>query len=411
MAFVKFLKYDSGLIQQQGSSDSLEVLNMNVLGDLTVSGSEIIVGSTTFQGQVNIGDDAQDVVTITSSGTTLTGDGDLTLGGDLTAEGITDNSLTASRLVATDGGSGLTSVGNLTSWVAGTANQVNVGDDADGTITLSTPQDIHSGASPTFANLTVTDDATIGDDLVVSGTITAGGSGSTIEFSATSGTIGVSGDTNLIQISSAGDLGNHSSDFYLDSDVIVEFGNTVYIDNWLYGTNISGTFYGDGSNLTGLVTAHSALTGLHFASAGHPDFMSLGTAQSVSGTKTWSGANILTAASGTNDIGSAAAPFANLYADDVYVKGTSLHIGNTVVLSEYNYTDLTINTDIRWSAATPQLTMTASTTNMIFKLGSSSTMRVRDSADGDIFAVGAGMVDGKLSSIPYRFIFVCFYLR
>jgi hypothetical protein len=44
----------------------------------------------------------------------------------------------------------------LTSSISGTANQITVTDDGDGTVTLSLPQDIHTGASPTFAGLEVT---------------------------------------------------------------------------------------------------------------------------------------------------------------------------------------------------------------------------------------------------------------
>jgi len=63
--------------------------------------------------------------------------------------------LTASRLIQTDANKTLASVADLTSWIAGTTNRVTVSDDGDGTITLSGPQDIHIGASPTFAGLTI----------------------------------------------------------------------------------------------------------------------------------------------------------------------------------------------------------------------------------------------------------------
>jgi hypothetical protein len=62
--------------------------------------------------------------------------------------------LTASRLVALDADNELTNT-DLASWIAGTANRITVADDGDGTITLSGPQDIHTGASPTFAGLTI----------------------------------------------------------------------------------------------------------------------------------------------------------------------------------------------------------------------------------------------------------------
>jgi hypothetical protein len=69
--------------------------------------------------------------------------------------GVIDSSLTASRLMASDGSKKLASVADLTSWIAGTANRVTVTSDGDGTVTLSGPQDIHTGASPTFVRATL----------------------------------------------------------------------------------------------------------------------------------------------------------------------------------------------------------------------------------------------------------------
>lgn len=66
-------------------------------------------------------------------------------------------SLTASRLVATSAAKALVSVANLQSWIAGVANQIVTANDGDGTITLSTPQNIHDGASPTFVTVKLSD--------------------------------------------------------------------------------------------------------------------------------------------------------------------------------------------------------------------------------------------------------------
>lgn len=74
---------------------------------------------------------------------------------DRTTGGITLNGLSASRLLSTDASKVVSST-DLNSWVTGTANQVVVADDLDGTITLSTPQDIDTTASPTFAGLSLT---------------------------------------------------------------------------------------------------------------------------------------------------------------------------------------------------------------------------------------------------------------
>jgi len=49
---------------------------------------------------------------------------------------LTLSDLTASRLLSTDSSKALTSVSDLTSWIAGVTNETNVTDDGDGTITI-----------------------------------------------------------------------------------------------------------------------------------------------------------------------------------------------------------------------------------------------------------------------------------
>ena len=75
--------------------------------------------------------------------------------------GLTD--LLASRLVATDSGKIFESVADLTAWIVGTANQVIVTDNGDGTVTLSTPQDTHVDAHMELAGLTIKDS---GDNII-----------------------------------------------------------------------------------------------------------------------------------------------------------------------------------------------------------------------------------------------------
>jgi len=92
--------------------------------------------------------------------TTLTVEANSLVNQDLTSDagptfaGTTLSGLTASRLLSSNGSKALTS-SDLYGWVTQTANQVLVADDGDGTITFSTPQDIASTSSPTFANITV----------------------------------------------------------------------------------------------------------------------------------------------------------------------------------------------------------------------------------------------------------------
>lgn len=83
---------------------------------------------------------------------------------DVTHASITLSDLLASRLVATDSGKILESVSDLTAWIIqSSANQVVVTDNADGTVTLSLPQNIHTDATPEFAGWVVKDS---GDNIV-----------------------------------------------------------------------------------------------------------------------------------------------------------------------------------------------------------------------------------------------------
>lgn len=79
-----------------------------------------------------------------------------------TMTGLTLSGLTASRLTYSDGDKALSSVSDLTAWVGGTANQITSTSDGDGSITLSTPQDIDTGAGVNFNSATLVDDLYIG---------------------------------------------------------------------------------------------------------------------------------------------------------------------------------------------------------------------------------------------------------
>ena len=72
---------------------------------------------------------------------------------EVTYAGVLDTSLTASQLVSSDASKKLSST-LLTDWLAGTSNQVAVTADGSGGAVLSTSQDLHSAASPTFAGAT-----------------------------------------------------------------------------------------------------------------------------------------------------------------------------------------------------------------------------------------------------------------
>lgn len=74
----------------------------------------------------------------------------------VTFAAVTGSNLTASRLMASDANKVMVSA-DLSAWVAGTANQVSVADDADGSITLSLPQNIDTNADVEFDTLKLGD--------------------------------------------------------------------------------------------------------------------------------------------------------------------------------------------------------------------------------------------------------------
>ncbi len=93
-------------------------------------------------------------------------------GSSPTFGGLTLTGLTANRLISSNANKTLVS-SDLYSWVTETSNQVLIADDGDGTVTFSTPQDIHTGASPTFAGLTlsaIANEATDVDKFLVDST-------------------------------------------------------------------------------------------------------------------------------------------------------------------------------------------------------------------------------------------------
>jgi hypothetical protein len=96
----------------------------------------------------------------------------LTLSDSILATTARISGLTASRLMATNADKTIASVSDLTSWVAGTTNQITSTSDGDGSITLSIPNGFTlPSASPTFTGLTLSGNATVGGTLGVTSNI------------------------------------------------------------------------------------------------------------------------------------------------------------------------------------------------------------------------------------------------
>ncbi len=127
--FAGHTTYIARVIFQKSASTLGNILNpfTDMLGYTVVTNHDALSGLTD--------DDHTQYVTLTNrTGETLDIDNII-----LTGE-------TATRLLATDGSKQLSSVTDLTSWIAGTTNEITVTDDADGTVTLSLPATVDVGS-------------------------------------------------------------------------------------------------------------------------------------------------------------------------------------------------------------------------------------------------------------------------
>ncbi|MEK7201496.1 MAG: hypothetical protein AAB737_02595, partial [Patescibacteria group bacterium] len=156
------------IFQAQSSTGS-------VLVNITSSGN-VGVGTTTPAALFSVGGNV--IIGASSAGGT---NGTLTVSGTgyfgtasttaLKVSGATTlQSLTPSRLLSLDGSGIVSAVSSLTSWIAGTANQITVADDGDGSITLSLPSAL-SFTAATSTNFFA--------DRLTANTFAAGQTGST----------------------------------------------------------------------------------------------------------------------------------------------------------------------------------------------------------------------------------------
>lgn len=166
--------------------------------DVTGSGTESAAVTLSLPATIN--------ASTTGSAAKWTNSRTITLGGDLSGSVSIDGSENVT-LNATVGANsvelGTDTTGNFIATVAGTTNQVSVSGSGSesAAVTLSLPQDIHSGASPSFAGLTLSADLAVnGADITTTSTGTAtifntnattlniGGAATTISIGALSGT-------------------------------------------------------------------------------------------------------------------------------------------------------------------------------------------------------------------------------
>ena len=162
---------------------------------------------------------------------------------------------TANRMIYLNGECDITSITDLTSWVAGTTNQITVTNDGDGTLTLSTPQNTHTGASPTFAGLTLSSiaaESTDVDKFLVDST-------GVIKYRT--------GAQVLSDIGGSASAHTHDDRYYTESEINTAFADWVGTENiTTLGTISTGTWEATDVAIlhggTGASTAGDARTNL-----------------------------------------------------------------------------------------------------------------------------------------------------
>jgi hypothetical protein len=115
--------------------DPSKLLSLNASKDVvSTEASGYASGIIGTSNQVTVTDNGDGTVTLSTPQNIHTGASPTFVGESLSG-------LTASRLVSTDGTKALES-SDMTAWVAGTTNQIDITDDGDGTITLSMPNSV-----------------------------------------------------------------------------------------------------------------------------------------------------------------------------------------------------------------------------------------------------------------------------
>lgn len=141
------------------STDTVTITNSGVTS-LSGTANQVTVSGST--GAVTLSLPSTINVNTTGTAAAWTNSRTITLGGDLSGSVSIDGSanVTLTATIAADSVAlGTDTTGNYVATVSGTANQVTVSGSGseNAAVTLSLPQDIHTGASPTFAALNVSD--------------------------------------------------------------------------------------------------------------------------------------------------------------------------------------------------------------------------------------------------------------